>query len=229
MKKTLIFLLFVTLLATLTAAQISRRPEYVKCSELAVITPTGTQKVIELVTTGGQIRTYSSSCKNIHYLYEYSCDNLYPATPVLKRCSFMCRNDGCTENFAATVASSPYGKGLFSKTTTPYKPQLVYEKSEPELVSEKKYPIEYLPFAKNFVCEDSDDGTVGNVFGEIKVTYRTGIVRTYQDTCRDKFELTEYRCDVSNPSVGSTIICKHGCLRGACKPQTFQGHYGVQR
>ncbi|MEM3127361.1 MAG: hypothetical protein QW331_04840 [Candidatus Woesearchaeota archaeon] len=222
--------LMVLLMSTAVFAQFSKHPDYVKCSEYAITTPTGIQKAIEIVTAGGNIQTYYNTCKNINYLLEYSCKNQYPATPVKKKCPFICLNDGCSENFAATVASSPYEVGKFTRVTTPYKIKISSERGEPELISTEEYKKEvYVPFAKNFVCSDTDGGTNENKAGTITVTYKNGAVLKYKDICSDKMELTEYRCDVSNPSSGSRIYCTYGCYNGACKPIAFKGHYGVQR
>ena len=209
--------------------QISKEPDYFKCSEFAINTQTGVLNGIEIVRTGGTTKTLYNRCKDFSYLYVYSCNNIYPATPVMKKCDFVCVNDGCAENFAAAIKTSPYFVGKFSKIKIKYNISEEYV-GEPEIISERQYKRQlYEPFAKNFVCSETDNGTDLFTSGKIKVTYNSGIAREYSDLCRDKHTLAEYRCDVANPSRGASFYCQHGCLRGACQNQTYQGHYGVER
>ncbi len=231
MKKIVVFAIFI-LFSISAFAQISTNTDYISCVEFVKSTQTGVQGGIEIKRFGGTTKTLHNWCKNEKYLFTYDCNERHLETPILKRCDLLCMNDGCGESFANVVATSPVSRYKYSdRITLPYKVSTRAYESEPEIVSEKIFEKqEYVPFAKNFKCQETDNGANSAVQGSMTLTYNSGVQSTYKDMCRSGYTLLEYRCDdISNPSVGAIIYCKYGCLRGACKKQFFEGHYGIER
>jgi len=230
MRKAILSFVFVILTVAATA-QILENPNYVSCTEFVKSTQTGVQGGIEVVRFGGAIKTLHNWCKNEKYLFTYSCNERDIETPTLKKCDLLCMNDGCGESFANVVATSPISRYKYSdRVTLPYKISTETYESEPEVVYVKKFEKqEYVPFTTNFKCQETDNGLDSTTKGSITLTYNSGIQSTYKDICRSGYTLLEYRCNASKPSVGAIVYCKYGCLKGACKKQFFEGHYGIER
>ncbi len=175
---------------------------------------------VDLSYYRGNSETHTDSCTDFKHVKEFSCDNKYPSTPIIKECKYGCLDGACVDSPARLVSRlSAYDKDVpskYGKTGVAAVIKPVLRESDYKRNPSRKTVNESNKETSTKACEETDALNPGKK-GTIKFYYPgTRHAAEFTDFCVDREFVSEYSCLNTIPERPSKARCIFLCKNGEC-------------